>query len=148
MHVRLGRLGNADELSLLVEQAKARFPYVVFLPFLYANKNRGGHDLFSPEGIRAYNPDMRFAAPVFQAAFMGDGYDEAAIIRALKAILAGGMPEGATASGPAQTVASGGGGGSYVADLFPDPDGGQSAAVKFALPAAALAALWFFFKWR
>lgn len=138
------RLGNVDELAMLVEQAKVRFPYVVFLPFLYANKNRGGHDLFSPEGIRAYNPDMRFAAPVFQAAFMGDGYDEAAIIRALKAILAGGMPEGATASGPAQTVASGGGG-SSVQDLFPDV---QSTAVKFALPAAALAALWFFFKWR
>lgn len=142
MHVRLG---NVDELSSLVEQVKVRFPYVVFLPFLYANKNRGGHDLFSPEGIRAYNPDMRFAAPVFQAPFMGDGYDEAAIIRALKVILAGGMPEGATASGPA-TVASAGSGGSYVADLFPDV--GQSTVVKFALPAAALAAFWFFWKWR
>lgn len=133
------RLGNVDRLTQLVEQAKARFPYVVFLPFLSGNPDRGGYGLFSPEGIRAYNPDQRFRAPSFQAAFMSPGYDEAAIIRDLEAILAGGMPAGATASGPS------------LPELEPireDPRSVVGQMQSIALPAAVLGALFLIFKWR
>lgn len=144
--------GDVDRLGLLVEQAKQRFPYVVFLPFLSGNPNRGGYDLFSPEGIRVYNPDRRFQAPAFQTAYGTAEYNEAAIIAALEAILTGGMPVGATASGPAQTTSSGGGspggGPSVVNDLFPDMGSAASAVGKYALPAAAIAALILVFKWR
>lgn len=141
-------LGNVDRLTQLVQLVKQQFPYVVFLPIFYANANRGGFDLFSPEGIRAYNPDRRFQAPVFQAAYGTAGYDEAAIIAAFETILAGGMPAGATATGPAAVTTSGGGGGG-VTDLFPDlVSGGGSMFAKVALPIGALAAMFLFFKWR